>query len=334
MIKKKQKVIWSLFKIFLSTGIIAGIIYYKQDDLTKAVRNINYLWILPAILFYVILLISSAWRWYLLLQVQKINLSFWETFSLTMQGAFFSLVLPGSIGGDFVKAGIAAKKSLAGKKLKCVFTILIDRIIGLTALFIFVGIAGGVSIGFLKDISGGLELLLYVLIFACSLGIALAMLLFFHRRLENIRLFSWFIKTADKYSKGGVLAIIESIDDFKDQYKIIFFCIIISIILVHLNLALIIFFIALATGVNDIPFKIFVLASSIGNTVGALPVFPAGLGARDLVVQNILAAGGIKEQSALIPLIFSCLFITINAFGGFFFIFSNKSKISDISQYE
>lgn len=326
---KNKKIIWYFLKISLSLGIIAGIIYYKQDDLLKAIKNINYLWILPAMLLYIFLLFFSSWRWYLLLRVQKINLSFWEALSLTMQGAFFSLLLPGSLGGDFAKAGIASRKTMHGKKLKCVFTILIDRIIGLLALLILVAIVGVMSIGFLKDLSGGLELMLYVFIALCFMGIASAMILFFHRKLEKFSFFNWFLKIADKYSKGGIHTLMEAMDDFREQYKIVLFCIIISIIFVHLNLALIIYFISLATGAYGISFRIYAIASSIGNTVGALPLFPAGLGARDLVVQNILAAGGVKEQSALIPLIFSCLFITLNFSGGLFFVFSRKSKIAD-----
>jgi len=93
-----------ILKILLAAGIIGGMIYFKRDDLKKAVRNINYLWLLPAVILYAIHLLAGTLRWYLLLRVQKIIISFREALSLTMQGLFFTLTPLGFIGGDLAKA--------------------------------------------------------------------------------------------------------------------------------------------------------------------------------------------------------------------------------------
>jgi uncharacterized protein (TIRG00374 family) len=137
------------------------------------------------------------------------------------------------------------------------------------------------------------------------------------------------INTCDKYSKGALHNLMNAMDEFKSHYKTLIFCILISIVLVHLNLALILYFIGLGTGAENISFKLSVLVVSIGNTAGTLPLTPSGFGTRDIVIQNILSAGGIKEQATLIPLILSCMILAFNLSGGLFFIFSRKKSKTD-----
>ena len=321
---KIKNMLWLMLKILLALGIIGGMIYVKRADLEKAVHNINYLWILPAVLLYAVHLLAGAWRWYLLLRGQKIMISFWKVLSLNMQGLFFTLTPLGFIGGDLAKAGFISSHAEKGLKLKGVFTILIDRILGMIALFTLVGIVGVLSIGFLRSLSGGFELVLYAVIAACIIAAVSVVILFFHRTLEKIRILSLIINTCDKYSKGALHNLMKAMDEFKSQYKMLIFCIMISIVLVHLNLALILYLIGLGTGTENISFKLSALAMSIGNTAGTLPLTPSGFGTRDIVIQNILSAGGIKEQAALIPLILSCMILSFNLSGGLFFIFSRK----------
>jgi len=241
-----------------------------------------------------------------------------------MQGLFFTLTPLGFIGGDLAKAGFISRHAEKGLKLKGVFTILIDRIIGMIALFTIVGIVGIMSLGFLRSLSGGLEIVLYAVIAACIIAAGSVIVLFFHRTLEKIKILSLLINICDKYSKGALHNLLTAMDEFKTQYKMLLFCILISMVFVHMNLILILYLIAVGTGAENITFQLSALALSIGNTAGTLPLTPSGFGTRDIVIQNILSAGGIKEQATLIPLIFSCLILTFNLSGGLFFIFSRK----------
>ena len=55
-----------------------------------------------------------------------------------MQGYFFSLVIPGgAIGGDVAKMGLLARRSQPGSRAEGVFTVVMDRVIGMIALFAF-----------------------------------------------------------------------------------------------------------------------------------------------------------------------------------------------------
>ncbi len=321
-----------ILKFLIAGGIIGSMIYLNRGRLREAASNINYLWMIPVVLLYAFHVLVGAWRWYLLLKVQNIKISFLEALSLNMQGNFFSLVPTGAIGGDAAKAGLLSLRTDKGSKLKGVFTILVDRIIGVISLFMLVGIVGALSIGFLRSLSGAMEMVMYSIIAACTIAAGLVILLFFHRSIEKISLFSWIINICDRYSKGAVHNIMNAMDEFKNQFKVLIFCIFISMIFVHLNLALVLFLIGMATGAYGISFKIYAIAISIGNTAGALPGFPAGLGARDIAVQQILSAGGVQGQATLIPLIFSCIILIFYLSGGIIFVFSRKKKPDDTEQ--
>jgi uncharacterized protein (TIRG00374 family) len=324
---KIKKLFWFTLRILLAAGIIGWLVYKNYDKLADAVLKINPLWLIPAVLLYTLHIAAGAWRWQILLKVQKIHLSFFESLSLTLQALFFSLVIPGgAVGGDLAKAGFIAARTQKGERLKGVFTILIDRVVGMIALFSIAGIVGIMSIKFLRSLSGIMELVIYALIFGCIMGLISAAVLFFHRNLERINIFSWLISHGNRMSKGALHNLMSAMDDFRSEYKTLIFCFAISVILVHLNIALIVYLIGHGTGADNLTFSLSILTSSLANTVGALPITPSGVGTRDYVFEKLLSAGGIKEQALLIPLIYTSIFLCFNFFGGLIFIFSKKKK--------
>ncbi len=80
-------------------------------------------------------ILLTGLRWHALLRTTKLSFPLREVLFLTMQGIFFTLFIPGgAVGGDVIKAGIVAKRAPDGEKFVGVFSILIDRLCGLTAL--------------------------------------------------------------------------------------------------------------------------------------------------------------------------------------------------------
>ena len=77
-----------------------------------------------------------AFRWYLLATAQGLTVSYRTMFELTMIGNFFNTFLPGSVGGDFIKAWYIASHS-AHNKTRAVFTVILDRIIGLAVIVFY-----------------------------------------------------------------------------------------------------------------------------------------------------------------------------------------------------
>ena len=77
----------------------------------------------------------SAYRWHLLLWCQGFRLPFRKTFEVVLVGLFFSTFLPGSHGGDIVRAGYIyhGARQQTGTLL---MSILIDRVTGLAGLVV------------------------------------------------------------------------------------------------------------------------------------------------------------------------------------------------------
>ncbi len=89
-------------------------------------------------------------RWWVLVRAQDLEFSLASAFRLGTLGFFFSTFLPGSVGGDLVKAaGIARDQS---RRTVAVATVVMDRLVGLWGLFWLVALIGG---GFW--LAGGLE---------------------------------------------------------------------------------------------------------------------------------------------------------------------------------
>jgi glycosyltransferase 2 family protein len=88
-------------------------------------------------------LIITYVRWYLLVRVIEPKFTLRATLLLGFIGYVWNLVIPGAVGGDFIKAAYLVRMHI--KKTQAIASMLIDRILGLLGLFVLAAIAGGVS---------------------------------------------------------------------------------------------------------------------------------------------------------------------------------------------
>jgi len=77
-------------------------------------------------------MLMVAFRWRFLLAVQSVHIGLWESVRLTFLGQFFNAVVPGTVGGDLVKAYYVSKHTQ--RKAAVVVTTFVDRMIGITEL--------------------------------------------------------------------------------------------------------------------------------------------------------------------------------------------------------
>ncbi len=87
-------------------------------------------------------LLLMALRWWFLLRVLDIRIRIWETIRLTFLGQFFNTVVPGTVGGDVIKAYYVAKHT--PKKAAVLVSIFMDRVLGLTEMTLLAGVMLGV----------------------------------------------------------------------------------------------------------------------------------------------------------------------------------------------
>lgn len=101
------------------------------------VRRLSGAWPVVAgvLLALVALALATAWRWRWLVLALGVPLSAADAVRYTLYGVFFNLFVPGSTGGDVVKAWYAARRT--GRATKAVVSVLVDRVVGLFALVLF-----------------------------------------------------------------------------------------------------------------------------------------------------------------------------------------------------
>lgn len=130
-----------IVKVLLASTLIYWLVQSGRFDL-EALKKINapIVWLVGISLFLIVLLINSK-RWQILLSFEKVNISFFQAFRLSLLGIFFNFFMPGGVGGDVVKAGYLMREN-AGKKWFIGWSILVDRIFGMSALLLYSGVTG------------------------------------------------------------------------------------------------------------------------------------------------------------------------------------------------
>lgn len=95
-------------------------------------------------------------RWYILVRAVGLPFRLADALRLGLIGFFFNIFLPGSIGGDVIKAAFLAREQ--SRRTVAVATVIMDRAIALWGLIWFVAILGGIFwVGGLLDGDGGAE---------------------------------------------------------------------------------------------------------------------------------------------------------------------------------
>ncbi len=95
-------------------------------------------WLLvAAVLVFPVTFIITSFRWHMLMEVLGITMGVPRTFKINMVGAFYNTFMPGSTGGDVLKAYYAAK--LTPSRTRAVMSVIVDRVIGLEALVLLGG---------------------------------------------------------------------------------------------------------------------------------------------------------------------------------------------------
>lgn len=95
-----------------------------------------------ACVLWVICLFITFFRWYLLVRAQELPFTVRNAIRLGLVSYYFNSILPGSVGGDILKAVAVAREQ--SRRTVAVATIVIDRVIGLWALAWLVALAGGI----------------------------------------------------------------------------------------------------------------------------------------------------------------------------------------------
>lgn len=340
MADKKNSFIAKLLRLFVKFGVAGVVIWllFRGDSgrIVESLRRFDFRWLLPAVFFYALHMIVVAWRWRVLVEMTGIEMPFSAAVSLTLQGNFFSLVIPGgAIGGDVVKMAAISRRLGSGERTGGAFSVLMDRIIGMIALFVLALILlfparpffYGIRIaGLPEKLTGDV---LFWLIFLLSLaGLAAGIAVFFYRQLEKIPGVTKLLAFCDRHGDGMATRIKETIDVYRGNWKTLTELTVVSIFGVHLMTVVPMFFL-LAGNHAGVPILAVIAAVTIGNIAGLIPLFPGGIGGRDVTAVALMLAGGIVKGTAdSAQLLYTAIMIVCFLAGGIFFIADPGRKIA------
>ena len=337
--KQQQAIFYKFLKavlrISLAAAIIGSLVWLRKDQLRDCLQEFNCSWGIPALICVLFHTMVCSWRWRRLAQLQGFSLSELEAYSLTMQGYFFSLVIPGgAIGGDVAKMGLLARRSQPGSRAEGIFTVFMDRVIGMIALFAlciilvwtFAVNRRMLQIGRIELDSAGICLGAAVISAICLAGIICGIAIFFHRALRKIPGVDPLLNWIDRRCGNLASRMTAMADQYAKYPAELIKLTLASIAGVHIMCILPTLFMLAGAGVELSSSIVLLILTAVclGNIAGLIPITPGGIGMRDLTVITLLHAGGITSGTGeTAQLLTTGITIFINLLGGLFLIFDS-----------
>ncbi len=149
--------------------------------IASVVRRARGFLALAAVLIFLPVPLLQSIRLVWMLAIQDVRLSYWNSIKLSYAGNFFNFALPGTVGGDLIKAYYITR--FTHQKTEAVTTVFLDRAIGLLGLVLLAGTM--IIIVWDRERFGSLALILALLIAGLAAG---AILVFSERIRHALRL--------------------------------------------------------------------------------------------------------------------------------------------------
>ena len=139
---KKSKNIFLFLRIAVVTaGFIWVLVWVSRGDtwskITSTFRQMNLGVFAVTLSIFVVTQVMVGFRWWLLLRTQSIFISLPAAVRLNFLGWFYNNFMPGSVGGDLVRAWYVTKHT--EKRFEAALSVFVDRIIGLFSTLIIAG---------------------------------------------------------------------------------------------------------------------------------------------------------------------------------------------------
>jgi glycosyltransferase 2 family protein len=127
--------------VALAFGLLGMVIWQNREKIrTVFSRPLDLRLLAMALAIYLTGMVGTFVRWFLLVRVIEPKFKLSATMVLGSVGMVFNLVIPGAVGGDLIKAAYLVRMHI--KRTQAIASMVIDRILGLLALFILAAIAG------------------------------------------------------------------------------------------------------------------------------------------------------------------------------------------------
>ena len=310
-----------IFAIFFRVAISLVILFFlfkniDEKSFAQIIKNAD-----KALLFLSFLVLFCGYvlglfRWKMLLHAVNIRLPLKRVVTSYSAGVFFSLFLPSTIGGDFMRS---VDLSVYTKKPKEVIaTVFLDRLSGFIGLVILAIFSMFFGRKFLGDKSVVLSLAVIISILIISLLI-----------LFNKFLYSKINKLLKSPNAGDLREMITSLHEeihvFRQKKAVAINNIILSIA-IQIILPVSFYITALSLGIKISPVYFFIFLPII-SAITLLPISIGGLGLRDATVIFFFAKAGLAKNIAFAMSLLNFSFILIcGALGGLIYVLTVRHR--------
>ena len=233
----------------------------------------------------------AALRWWMLLRARGLEVTYGNAFRLSMVGCFFNYCMPGSTGGDLVKAFYAAKGT--SRRPDAVMTVIIDRVVGLLGLIIIAGIAG-------LFVSDPRVQPVMILIWGMAAAAIIGSAFYFSRHVRKVTGLDWLLTKMLK--PGSFLAKIETAASAYANHKGVVTLSIALSLVVHLLIALAGTAAGYALDIQT-PIGLMLAVIPVLILVASLPISYQGFGFMEVLAIRLLATPGMANANQIVVML-------------------------------
>ncbi|MCC6449780.1 MAG: flippase-like domain-containing protein [Candidatus Aureabacteria bacterium] len=275
-----------------AAAVIACILWRKIDpgELAVRLRGIDPRLFAACGLGYGLLFVFSAFRWQALVFVHGIRVRYGSLLRFCLIGAFFNNVMPGSMGGDILKAWYCAKVDRSRQEA-AVGSVVADRIVGFLSLFAigFFGLAVNLGAPGLRQASQ----IFVALFLAICLGLA------FLSRRDLLAKLPFARRILDRGTLGDHLRrLYDSLQIYRARPRAVARALGISC-LMQLVFIVVLLGIARSLGMRGVAYRHLLLLMPLIGTIAAVPVTPSGWGTMEWAFVYFFPALGVTAEQAL-----------------------------------
>lgn len=315
----KQHAMWLKWPFGLA--VLAWVFYQNREGFTGlADREIRWLYFACGFALCGGAMSLTFVRWFLLVWALEFPFRLRDAFRLGFIGILFNYVGPGGVGGDIYKAVMIASEQTS-RRTVAVATIVLDRILGLLALFI-VGSTASVFQTSWKQ-SEVMTTIVWICWFSSIAGLLGLIIVLLPGATNN----KW-MRSFEKLPLIGstVGQLLDGFALYQSKPHVLILAVAMSLVS-HLGMLSAFYFCALVISPRaEIPgyleHLMFVPAAEI---VAMIPIFPGGVGAMELAMDKFYSLIGFAGGNGLLTvLVYRVITIVIGAIGAGYYFTSRK----------
>ena len=263
------------------------------------------------ILVLFVAMVLQAWRWWWLLTVQRIDLSFPRTLGLVWIGRFLAMVLPGLLGGDLV-LGYYVTREAPSAKIAGLSTVLLDRTIGFYTSFLL-GLAAVVWMVCSGEGMTGPVLQMGAISVLCVFGATLAFSVLWADSMRDRVL-----GVVPERFRAPLEAVLTA---YRVRGRSLLFCLALSLVVGVMSMGA--YKIAGHAIGTPLGWKQVFMVCPLVFVATALPISPGGIGVGEAAASVLFAQFGV-ETGATIMLVVRLWFFALRLPGALFYVFQGR----------